>query len=122
MKKKVLIVDDSALAYEEMKELLTGLDFSVVGYCRTGEEALNACENLKPDLVTMDFVLPGIDGIETCRQLREAHPDVKIIMVSSMAFDETEQHAMDAGASGFVYKPVKKKWLVKALVDAFDNP
>lgn len=120
MKKTVLIVDDSIVAYEDMKRLLTGLDFEVVGYSRSGEDALEACGELHPDLVTMDLVLPGIDGIETCRLLLGKYPQVKVIMVSSMAYDETEQKGLEAGASAFVYKPVKKKWLVKALLTAFE--
>lgn len=121
MKKTVIIVDDSQLAYEEINQLLTELDFSVIGYCRTGEEALEVCQELRPDLVTLDFILPGIDGIQTCEKLLAANPEVKVILVSSIAYDETEQRSLEAGASGFVYKPVKKKWLVKALVDAFDE-
>lgn len=121
MKKTVLIVDDSVLAYEEMKTLLTGLDFSVVGYCKNGEDALEANRILRPDLITLDFIMPGMNGIETCRKLLEETPDVKVILVSSMAYDETEQHSLEAGASGFIYKPIKKKWLVKVLVDAFGD-
>lgn len=121
MKKTVLIVDDSMLAYEEMKTLLTGLDFSVVGHCKSGEDALEANRTLRPDLITLDFIMPGMDGIETCRKLLDETPDVKILLVGSMAYDETEQSSIKAGASGFIYKPVKKKWLVKALVDAFDG-
>lgn len=121
MKKTVIIVDDSQLAYEELKQLLTELDFSVIGYCRTGEEALEVCQELRPDLVTLDFILPGIDGIQTCEKLKATNPEVKVILISSIAYDETEQRSLEAGASSFVYKPVKKKWLVKALVDAFDE-
>lgn len=121
MKKTVLIVDDSTFAYEELKAMLVDMDFDVTGYCRTGEDAVEACGRLHPDLVTMDYVLPGMDGIETCQEILKQHPDIKIIIVSSMAYDEMEQRGTEAGASAFVYKPIKKKWLVKALLDAFEE-
>lgn len=121
MKKTVLIVDDSTFAYEELKAMLIDMDFDVIGYCRTGEDAIVSCSDLHPDLVTMDYVLPGMDGIDTCQEILKLNPDIKIILVSSMAYDETEQRGIEAGASAFVYKPIKKKWLVKALLDAFEE-
>lgn len=121
MKKTVLIVDDSTFAYEELKAMLIDMDFDVIGYCRTGEDAVASCSDLHPDLVTMDYVLPGMDGIDTCQEILKRNPDIKIILVSSMAYDETEQRGIEAGASAFVYKPIKKKWLVKALLDAFEE-
>lgn len=121
MKKTVLIVDDSTFAYEELKALLVEMDFDVIGYCRSGEEAIETCKNLCPDLVTMDYVLPGMDGIDTCQEILKQNPEIKVILVSSMAYDEMEQKGFEAGASSFVYKPIKKKWLVKALLEAFEE-
>lgn len=121
MKKTVLIVDDSSLAYEELKTLLTDMDFEVVGYCRTGEDAVETCRDIHPDLVTLDYVLPGMDGIDTCREILKHNPKIKIILVTSMAYDETEHRGLEAGASSFVYKPIKKKFLVKSLLEAFEE-
>lgn len=115
MKKKVLIVDDSRFVYEEIKSMLEDTEFEASGYCVRGEEALSAYENTKPDAVSMDIILPGMDGFEASEELLKRFPEAKIVMVSSLAYDETESKAMEIGAKAFVFKPFSKDMILSAL-------
>lgn len=118
MSNTLMIVDDSRVAYAEMLKHLADTDFEVVGYCRSGEEALALYNECKPDVVTMDIVMPGEDGFEAARSILEVHPDARILMVSSLAYDETIDEAVAIGAKGFVFKPLEKEQLINALVNA----
>lgn len=115
MSKRLLIVDDSVFIWEEMKNILKGTDFLVVGCAKTGEEALTMYETLQPDVVTLDIILPGMDGIDTAKLLLKKWPDAKIIIVSSLAYDETMNEAKDAGASDFVFKPFDSRQILEVL-------
>ena len=89
MKKTVLIVDDSIFIYEELRYMLADTPFQIIGHAKSGEDAVALYEDLKPDVITMDIVLPGIDGLKAARTIREKHTDAKIIMISSLAYDDT---------------------------------
>lgn len=113
--KKVLIVDDSRFVYEEMKNLLKDTEFEPAAYCVRAEEALDIYEGINPDVVSMDIILPGMDGFEASERMLQSHPGAKIVMVSSLAYDETEQKAMDIGARAFVFKPFTKDQILTAF-------
>ncbi len=115
MKKTVMIVDDSLFVAAEMKAMLEGSDFTVVSHARSGEDALTYMAETKADLVTMDIVLPGMDGLETTAQILQAWPDAKVLVISSLAYDDTVAGAQQAGAAGFLYKPFQKEQLLEAL-------
>ena len=103
---RVLVVDDSAYVRKIVKEmLLRSADIEVVGAARDGEEALQLVEELQPDVVTCDLIMPGIDGVEFIRR-QMARKAVPIIVVSIAAeASETVLAALDAGAIDFVQKP-----------------
>lgn len=119
MKKRIVIVDDSVFIYEEMRALLEESQYEVAGYARSGEEALEKIRQIRPDGVTMDIILPGIDGFETTRLIRESFPEMKVLIVSSLAYDETIEESKKAGAGGFVFKPFEKENLQTALDHMF---
>ena len=119
MSKKIMIVDDSRVVYAEMVKMLDGSEIEIAGFCRSGEEALEKYEELKPDLVTLDIVMPGMDGLETCEQLKERWPEANIFMVSSMAYDDMIDRAAKLGAKGFLFKPFTKDSLLEGLRGAF---
>ena len=119
MSKNIMIVDDSRVVYAEMVKMLEGSEIEIVGFCRSGEEALEKYEELKPDLVTLDIVMPGMDGLETCEQLKERWPEANIFMVSSMAYDDMIDRAATLGAKGFLFKPFTKESLLEGLRGAF---
>lgn len=102
---RVLIVDDSAYVRKIVKEMLSRGGLDVVGAARDGEEGLRLVEELKPDVVTCDLIMPGTDGVSFIRQQMARRP-LPIIVVSIAAeASETVLAALDAGAIDFVQKP-----------------
>lgn len=118
MKKRVMVVDDSRIQEVQIRNLLADSDYEVAAYCRNGEEALDSYGEVMPDVVTMDIIMPGMDGLETARALLEDHPEAKIIMVSSLAYDDTFDEAREIGAKGFLDKPFAREQLLEALDQA----
>lgn len=115
MAKRVMVVDDSRIQEIQIRNLLEGTDYEVAAYCRNGEDALASYGEVKPDLVTMDIIMPGMDGLETTRALLEEHPEARIVMVSSLAYDDTFAEAKDVGARAFLDKPFDQEHLLDAL-------
>ena len=113
-----MVVDDSRVVHNQIRHLLEGSHFEVVGECRSGEESLALYESCRPDVVTMDIVMPGEDGFFATRQILEKFPDARILMVSSLAYDDTITEAVEVGAKGFVFKPIEQDQLLHALQDA----
>lgn len=116
MGKRIMVVDDSRMAAMQIKSQLEDTDYEVVTYCRNGEEAIEQYSEVKPDIVTMDIIMPGMDGLETAQAILEEHPDARIIVVSSLAYDDTLEEAKGIGAKGFIDKPVERQ----QLLDAFE--
>lgn len=119
MAKRIMVVDDSRVVQLKMEKILTGTDYQVVACCQSGEEALELYDQIQPDLVTLDILMPGMDGLETARQLLKKHPEAKILMVSSLAYDDTVNEASDIGAKGFVYKPFEREQILQTMDQAF---
>lgn len=115
MAKRVMVVDDSRMICMQMKNLLQGTDYEVAAYCRDGEEAVAQYGEVAPDLVTMDIIMPGIDGLETARVILEEHPDAKIVMLSSLAYDDTINEAKALGTKGFIYKPFDREQVLSVF-------
>jgi two-component system chemotaxis response regulator CheY len=111
----IMIVDDSRVVYIQMKKMLEDSDIDIAGYCRSGEEALEQYESIAPEMVTLDIVMPGMDGLETCKEMMQRWPDAKVLIVSSMAYDETMESAAKYGAKGFIFKPFTKESLVEGI-------
>lgn len=118
MGKRIMVVDDSRMICVQMKNLLADTDYEVAAYCRSGEEAVEQYGQVKPDLVTMDIIMPGLDGLETAQAILEEHPEAKIIMVSSLAYDDTFEEAKALGAKGFIDKPFDRDRLLDVLQQA----
>ncbi len=118
MEKRVLIVDDSIFVHEEIKYMLEGTKFRVVGQAKDGAQAMKLYEEVQPDVVTMDIIMPGINGIDTSKLMLDRWKDAKIVIVSSLAYDETNDKALEAGVCGFVFKPLEKEEFLNALEHA----
>lgn len=114
-KHSIMVVDDSRIIHLEMKKMLAGSEFEITACCRSGEEAVEKYEQVQPDLVTMDIVMPGMDGVEACKKIKARWPEAQIYMVSSMAYDETIDQAVAAGAKGFLFKPFSQESLLEGL-------
>ncbi|MBO7238286.1 MAG: response regulator transcription factor [Elusimicrobiaceae bacterium] len=113
---KVLIADDQTLFREGIKDVLTGEKWiEVVGEAADGIEAVALAKKLKPDVVLMDIKLPKLDGIAATRKIREAAPEVNVLMLSSF---EDEAHVLDAvqaGANGYLSKMLPAAELVNSI-------
>lgn len=121
MAKRVMVVDDSRVQELQIRKLLEGSDYEVVHYCRSGEDALAVYDEVKPDVVTMDIIMPGLDGLETAQAILEEYPEAKIVMVSSLAYDDTFDEAKAIGAKGFIGKPVGQEELLAVLDQALSG-
>ena len=121
MAKKIMVVDDSRIAQLQLQEILAGTEYEVVACCQSGEEAIKQYDQIQPDLVTMDIVMPGMDGLDTARLLLKDHPNARVLMVSSLAYDDTINEASKIGTRGFVYKPFDHDQILEAVTKAFED-
>jgi NarL family two-component system response regulator LiaR len=114
----VLIVDDHSLVRQGLQTFLElADDILVIGEAADGSEAIEqACRTL-PDVVLMDLVMPGIDGITATRTIRERCPSTQVIALTSFSADEQVFSAIEAGASGYLLKDVSPDDLVRAIHD-----
>lgn len=116
----VMIVDDQApfrMAARMVVQLTDG--FEVVGEAETGEESVDMAMRLQPDLVLMDFNLPGIDGMEATRRIRGSGPKAPVVvMLSTYEADEYGARAVEAGAAAFI---PKSEFDPDRLVEAWDE-
>lgn len=121
MAKRVMVVDDSRIQEVQIRQMLEGSDYEVVCYCRSGEDALAQYADVNPDVVTMDIIMPGMDGLETAQAILEEYPEARIIMVSSLAYDDTFEEAKAIGAKAFLDKPIDETKLLAALDQAMSG-
>ena len=111
----ILIVDDAAFMRMMLTDILVEKGHNVVGEAKDGEEALSLYKELKPDLVTMDIVMPGAGGIESIREILKIDPEAKILVVSALGQQALVKEAIEAGAKGFVVKPFKPEKVVEEI-------
>jgi DNA-binding NarL/FixJ family response regulator len=116
---RVLIVDDHEVVREGLRALLSRRDgMEVVGMAGTVAEAVTTARKMQPDVVVMDVRLPDGSGIEACRDIRETHPDTKVIMLTSYADEEAVFASILAGAAGYVLKQTRGSVLADAIAAA----
>jgi len=115
---KILIVDDSKFMRLTLKNIIernfNGIH-SIVGEAGSADEAVEKFLQLRPDLVTMDIIMPGESGLEAVKKIMSHSPTVKIIMVSAMGQEKIVEEAIALGAKSFVVKPVKPEDLIKTV-------
>lgn len=115
-KLRVFLLDDHEIVRRGVRELLEAEgDLVVVGEASTAAEALVRVPAVRPDVAVLDVRLPDGDGVEVCRELRSADPDLRCLMLTSFADDEALFGAVMAGASGYVLKQVRGGDLVGAV-------
>lgn len=118
MKKRIMVVDDSRLVRVQLGDVLEGTDYEIAAYCRSGEEAIAQYDEVNPDLVTMDIIMQGMDGLDATEAILKEHPNARIVMLSSLAYDDTYERAKAIGARGFVDKPFHQEQLLKVFEQA----
>src|ERR1700727_3108671 len=113
---RVLIVDDHAVVREGLRTFLELQDgIQVVGEAADGERAVAEAVALEPDVILMDLVMPGLDGIGAMRLLRQRAPSSRVIVLTSFLDDERLMPAMESGASGYLLKDVEPAELARAV-------
>jgi NarL family two-component system response regulator LiaR len=113
---RVLLVDDHAVVRSGLSAFLMAFDdLELVGEARDGEEAVRFCERYRPDVVLMDLVMPGMDGVAATRAIRERCPEVQVIALTSFKEEELVQGALEAGAIGYLLKNVTADELAEAI-------
>ncbi len=119
---KVMIVDDHAIVREGIAEVLEQSgDFEVVGQAGDGEEAVNKVQELEPDVVIMDILMPVKDGIEACREITAALPDTRILMLTASNRHGAIVQAVNAGATGYLQKFSGKEMLLSTVREVADG-
>lgn len=116
---RVMIVDDHLMVHiglSAMMEVFDGIE--LVGEANSGEEAVELAQALKPDVILMDRVLPGIDGIEATRRIKAMLPQTEILIVTSYESSAEIHKAMSAGAVGYLVKNVMATELERAIRSA----
>ena len=113
---RVFLLDDHEIVRRGVRELLEAEgDLEVVGEAGTAAEALARIPPTRPDVAVLDVRLPDGDGVEVCREIRSAHPEIHCLMLTSFADDEALFQAIVAGASGYVLKQIKGADVVEAV-------
>jgi DNA-binding NarL/FixJ family response regulator len=117
---RVLLVDDHAVVRQGIKMFL-GLDkeIAVIGEAQNGQEACDLCAVLKPDIVLMDIIMPVMDGLTATQCIKNAHPEIEVIALTSILEDDKVFKAIHAGAMGYLMKDTKADALAKAIKGAF---
>ncbi|EFL52278.1 response regulator receiver protein [Solidesulfovibrio fructosivorans JJ]] len=112
---RVMVVDDSGLTVKKMVKLLEELGHEVAAVATTGRQAVADYPTVAPDMVAMDITMPELNGIEATRLIMDADPEARIIIVTSHGQEQMVMDAIEAGAKGYILKPVKLEKLRETL-------
>jgi len=113
---RLLIAEDHALVREGLRAMLASAeDLEVVGEAENGKKALEMCRSLSPDLVLMDVRMPEMDGLEATKRIKEAQPEVSVLMVTTHQDPDYLLEAVRSGAAGYVLKEATKPQLLSAV-------
>lgn len=113
---RLLLVDDHQIVRKGLRALLdTEADLQVVGEASSGAEAVELAARLRPDVILMDLVMPGMDGVEATRRILEHDPRARVLVLTSFGSDNKVFPAIKAGALGFLLKDTRPEELIEAL-------
>ncbi|MBS3781223.1 MAG: response regulator [Candidatus Thermoplasmatota archaeon] len=120
MPKSVLIVDDTNFMRKMLRDLLSE-HYDVVGEAENGKECLEKVKEDNPDLITLDVIMPEMDGLEALSKLKERDEDQKVIMVTSVGQHEKITEAMKKGAEGYIIKPFDEEKVLEEIEKALGS-
>lgn len=112
---RVMVVDDALFMRNILKDIFVRHGYEVVAEADNGEAALQLYQDSKPDLVTMDIVMPKKSGIEALQEIMAADPEAHVIMVSALGQDTLVHEAVEAGARDFIVKPFKEDKVLETV-------
>jgi len=116
---KLLIVDDEIEICEFLKSFFEDRDFKV-SVAHDGVRALEQIALCQPEVVLLDIQMPGMDGLQTLKKIKELYPKVKVIMVTAVETQEKIEEAMRLGADNYITKPLSLEYLEKDVQDKID--
>ncbi len=111
----MLVCDDAIFMRTMISDILSQAGYQIVGEAESGAQAVQKYRELKPELVTMDIVMPDMSGIEAVREICKEDPDAKILMCSAMGQQALVVEAIQAGAKDFVVKPFQPSRVLEAV-------
>jgi two-component system chemotaxis response regulator CheY len=111
----VLVCDDAVFMRTMISDILTQAGFDIVGEAESGTQAVEKYRALKPDLVTMDIIMPDMGGIEAVRAITDFDPQARVLMCSAMGQQALVAEAIQAGAKDFVVKPFQPSRVLEAV-------
>ena len=115
MKPRVLVVDDAIFMRKMIADILEGSGMEIVGEADTGAVAVEKYTELSPDLVTMDIIMPEMNGIDAVKNIIASDPQAKIVMCSALGQQALVQDALSAGAKDFLIKPFNPSRVVEVV-------
>jgi two-component system NarL family response regulator len=118
---RVLLVDDHPLYLEGLRSLLAARGFQIIGIAHDGKQAQSLAHHLRPDLILMDVHMPGCDGLEATKHIKEDLPDTKIVMLTVAAEEDTLFEALKYGASGYLLKSLEGRQFFTLLANVLDG-
>ncbi len=115
---RILIVDDALFMRKLIREALESVGFEIAGEAADGAEGLRLFRELAPDVVTLDIIMPDVDGLECLRAIRAEQPDARVVMVTAVDQRESMLEAMELGVSDFIVKPFEDARVISAVQKA----
>jgi two-component system, chemotaxis family, chemotaxis protein CheY len=112
---RYLVVDDSVFARKNVAKMVESFGGEIAGEAGDGCTAITEYDRTMPDMVLMDITMPQMEGIEAAERIVRSHPDARIVMVSSVGYQENIVAALQKGARHFVQKPVKSEILYEVI-------
>ncbi len=111
----VLIVDDSLFMRKLIRRIVENAGYQVAGEAENGIVCIEKYREHRPDIVTLDMTMQGMDGLQTLRELMNMDPHVKAVMISSLGQESIIKSAITMGARGFIVKPFKERHILAVL-------
>jgi two-component system chemotaxis response regulator CheY len=118
MSKRLLVVDDAMFMRMVIRDVAVEAGWEIVGEAADGEEAVVKFADLKPDLVTLDLVMPKMGGLDALRKILEVNPNARVVVVSALDQKETLIETIRLGAADFIVKPFERERIAGVLAKA----
>jgi len=114
-----LIVDDATVMRMRLRDILEP-KYKITAEAENGEQAISLYNEVKPDFVTLDITMPGVDGLHALDSILSEHPDAKVVIVSAVGQKQIVFQALSKGAKDFIVKPFERERVLRAVNRLFD--
>lgn len=116
-----MIVDDSSLSAGKISKMIENSGHTVVKVCENGQEAIRAYAEVAPDVVTMDISMPDMNGVEATKEIVKLNENAIIVMVTAIGQEQMVIEAVEAGAKGYLLKPIREENLIETIERVYDR-